>query len=527
MRDARARVVPPAEQTATAAAEPKMKLLAKESASVVGERSTVAKEMETLGEIPADRSLALGDRLDTEVGGEVFSLAGDGVTSRLRSGDQAINRNSIDAILNNPSRVADPANRDKGGKEESHARPPVLADLNPSASAERALPPASAGGALTTRGGTMPGLARDGKKSEAADSLEDVALKLSDVGDRSAKQDLGELPAQHAQAVDQVRRNLYTAEGNYNLGKYDDAKRAYQDALKVDPHNSAARRGLEQVAAAKSDYYRAAYDNTRAELLGRVDAAWELSVPTDGKLRERERAMSLELSSAGSDRATWSESKETDLVTKFREETKGQLGLSDDGKPSPEEGQHLVAGVELSYAEPSEIFYKEADLSFSRFAQREQKFRQIAPAEPAQQKLVDLIEEIPATENPYSTFSLNISDASFQLAKAALAKGERPDPESIKPEQFYNAVDYGDPAPSSNEPVAATIEQSAHPIIPGRNLVRVALRTGSAGRSAAQPLRLTLLVDQSGSMVREDRRASMEIHFPPGPLNEMGAADWC
>ena len=131
------------------------------------------------------------------------------------------------------------------------------------------------------------------------------------------------------------------------------------------------------------------------------------------------------------------------------------------------------------------------------------------PDEPAP-ALADLIEEIPAVENPYSTFSLNISDASFQLAKAALARGERPDPASIKPEQFYNAVDYGDPAPASNEPVAATIEQSAHPVIPGRNLVRVALRTGSVGRSAVQPLRLTLLVDQSGSMVREDRRASME-----------------
>lgn len=132
-----------------------------------------------------------------------------------------------------------------------------------------------------------------------------------------------------------------------------------------------------------------------------------------------------------------------------------------------------------------------------------------APEEPAP-ALVDLIEEIPAAETPYSTFSLNISDASFQLAKAALARGDRPDPADIKPEQFYNAVDYGDPAPASNEPVAATIEQSAHPVIPGRNLVRVALRTGSVGRSAVQPLRLTLLVDQSGSMVREDRRASME-----------------
>ena len=124
--------------------------------------------------------------------------------------------------------------------------------------------------------------------------------------------------------------------------------------------------------------------------------------------------------------------------------------------------------------------------------------------------LSDLSTEIPAAQEPFSTFSLNISDASFQLALAAVEKGERPDPASIKPEQFYNAVDYGDPAPSSLEPVAAAIDQTAHPVIPGRNLVRVALRTASTGRSAAQPLRLTLLVDQSGSMARADRRAAMD-----------------
>ncbi len=124
--------------------------------------------------------------------------------------------------------------------------------------------------------------------------------------------------------------------------------------------------------------------------------------------------------------------------------------------------------------------------------------------------LSDLSTEITAAQEPFSTFSLNISDASFQLALAAVEKGERPDPASIKPEQFYNAVDYGDPAPSSLEPVAAAIDQTAHPVIPGRNLVRVAIRTASTGRSAAQPLRLTLLVDQSGSMARADRRAAMD-----------------
>jgi uncharacterized protein involved in exopolysaccharide biosynthesis len=125
--------------------------------------------------------------------------------------------------------------------------------------------------------------------------------------------------------------------------------------------------------------------------------------------------------------------------------------------------------------------------------------------------LVDLLQETPTSETPYSTFSLNISDASFQLAKAALAKGERPDPATIKPEQFYNAVDYGDPAPRNGEPISATIEQAVHPLVPARNLVRIALRTASVGRGAIQPLRLTLLVDQSGSMAREDRRAAMEL----------------
>lgn len=118
-------------------------------------------------------------------------------------------------------------------------------------------------------------------------------------------------------------------------------------------------------------------------------------------------------------------------------------------------------------------------------------------------------DEIHTAEEAFSTFSLSVSDVSFQLAKAALERGEQPDPASIKIEQFYNAVDYGDPAPESNEPVAGVVEQSAHPVIPGRNLVRLGIRTATTGRGQTQPLRLTLLIDQSGSMVREDRKAAM------------------
>jgi len=89
------------------------------------------------------------------------------------------------------------------------------------------------------------------------------------------------LTYEHTQNVDKVRRSLYMGEGHFNLGKYDAAKREFENVLRIDPHNTAARRWLERIASAKSDYYKAAYDHTRAELLMQVDQAWELSVPAE------------------------------------------------------------------------------------------------------------------------------------------------------------------------------------------------------------------------------------------------------
>ena len=80
----------------------------------------------------------------------------------------------------------------------------------------------------------------------------------------------------HGKNVDQVRKLLYTAEGAYNLGKYNQAHSTYEDVLRIDPYNTAARRGLERLAAAKRDYQRTATDHARAEMLGQVDGAWEL-----------------------------------------------------------------------------------------------------------------------------------------------------------------------------------------------------------------------------------------------------------
>ncbi len=90
-----------------------------------------------------------------------------------------------------------------------------------------------------------------------------------------------ELTPEHSDNIDKVNQHLDAAEGNFDLGLFDAAKREYENVLRIDQYNKTARRGMERIAAIKSDYYRAAYDQTRAELLMEVDRAWETTVPTE------------------------------------------------------------------------------------------------------------------------------------------------------------------------------------------------------------------------------------------------------
>ncbi len=90
---------------------------------------------------------------------------------------------------------------------------------------------------------------------------------------------------EHSSDIEEVRLLLYKAQGAFDLGKYDQAHAVYEDVLRVDPYNSAARRGMERVAAARSLYHKAAYDQTRSDMLAMVDSQWETSVPPEVPLR--------------------------------------------------------------------------------------------------------------------------------------------------------------------------------------------------------------------------------------------------
>lgn len=87
------------------------------------------------------------------------------------------------------------------------------------------------------------------------------------------------LSPKHVADVDEVRRLLYEAHAFNDLGEFDRAITVFNAVLRIDPYNTAARRGMETATRHKQDYFRSARDETRARLLSETAAQWETAVP--------------------------------------------------------------------------------------------------------------------------------------------------------------------------------------------------------------------------------------------------------
>jgi general secretion pathway protein D len=89
------------------------------------------------------------------------------------------------------------------------------------------------------------------------------------------------LTAQHVDNVGKVEKGLLLAHSAVEIGNYDAGISHFQDVLRIDPYNMAARRGMEEAERRRIQYFRAAYDHQRAKMLAQVDEMWEDKVPTN------------------------------------------------------------------------------------------------------------------------------------------------------------------------------------------------------------------------------------------------------
>ena len=110
-----------------------------------------------------------------------------------------------------------------------------------------------------------------------------------------------------------------------------------------------------------------------------------------------------------------------------------------------------------------------------------------------------------ATDDAESTFALDVDTGSFSVARRFVAEGYRPDPDSIRPEEWINSFDYGDGGAVGDDDLAAAVELGRAPYAGDDvELVRVGVTTRTIADQDRPPAALTFVVDTSGSMdIRE------------------------
>ena len=169
-------------------------------------------------------------------------------------------------------------------------------------------------------------------------------------------------------------------------------------------------------------------------------------------------------------------------------------------------GIRADADMRAYVATKDEYLRAEKTLSKMEAAFKEQKAKEPEPTPPAKPQPALIPQpEVQTRDNAFSTFSLNVSDASFQLAAASLEQGRLPDVSTVRSEEFINAFDYRDPEPLPGAPLAFIAERAHDPFAQNRDLVRFRSKPPPPAVSPDAPLNIVLLLDKSGSMERADR----------------------
>lgn len=111
------------------------------------------------------------------------------------------------------------------------------------------------------------------------------------------------------------------------------------------------------------------------------------------------------------------------------------------------------------------------------------------------------------SEEPVSTFSIDVDTASYANVRRFLNDGVLPPKDAVRIEELINYFDYTDYTrpETTDTPFASTISVVPSPWAEGRQLMQVGLQGYDIERDERPDMNLTLLVDVSGSMNSPDK----------------------
>ncbi|MHA6266277.1 vWA domain-containing protein [Aliiroseovarius sp. CAU 1755] len=107
------------------------------------------------------------------------------------------------------------------------------------------------------------------------------------------------------------------------------------------------------------------------------------------------------------------------------------------------------------------------------------------------------------TEDPVSTFSIDVDTASYAVVRRDLKSGYLPNPDAVRIEEMVNYFPYAYPAPEGPHPFAPTVTTMQTPWNAGTQLVQIGIQGEMI--TDRPPLNLVFLIDTSGSMSDPDK----------------------
>ncbi|HRI78560.1 MAG TPA: von Willebrand factor type A domain-containing protein [Cyclobacteriaceae bacterium] len=118
-----------------------------------------------------------------------------------------------------------------------------------------------------------------------------------------------------------------------------------------------------------------------------------------------------------------------------------------------------------------------------------------------------------ATQNPLSTFSIDVDAASYSNMRRYIQSGQRPPIDAVRIEEMVNYFDYNYKQPDNNDPFAVYTEISAAPWNEKHKLVHIGLQGKKIATENLPASNLVFLIDVSGSMEDPNKLPLLKASF--------------
>lgn len=118
-----------------------------------------------------------------------------------------------------------------------------------------------------------------------------------------------------------------------------------------------------------------------------------------------------------------------------------------------------------------------------------------------------------ATNNPLSTFAIDVDSASYSNVRRFLNNGQLPPKDAVRIEELINYFTYDYPEPERDIPFSISTEIATAPWNQNHKLVGVGLKGKSIPTANLPPSNLVLLLDVSGSMAEPNKLPLLKSAF--------------